>query len=139
MLPCVEQNQHPSPGDKVRYQELKIRDVRRMAFLGLACSAFVAVCYFARGFLGSVLGERFLWWAWGIGAVVPLLLVMCVWYLLSTPAQNAGFIRWAGKNLGQKLPPDFDWSLLDPADPDYNVPTISYLLRNKHGRNARRN
>ena len=117
----------------MRYQDLKIRDMKRMVLLALAFAAFVAVCVFAHDRIGGRLGERLMSWAWGVGICVPLLVIVGLWYLFSSPAQNADFIRWAQKNLRRKPPANFDWSLLDPADPDYRTPTIRYLLERRGG------
>ena len=117
----------------MRYQDLKIRDVKRMILLGLAGAASVALCVFVSDRIGGRLGAKLMSWAWGIGICVPMLVAMALWYLFSSPAQNADFIRWAQKNLRQKKLAEFDWSLLDPSDPDYRTLTIRYLLR-KRGR-----
>lgn len=115
----------------MKYQDLKIRDTKRMALICVASVILAGAFWFGGHALGGRLGHRLDLWAISLGLLVPFVVVMCVWYLLSTPAQNARFIRWSQKHLRSKLPPDFDWSLLDPADPDYDVRTIDYLLRRR--------
>ena len=121
-------------GVGMRYQDLKIRDTGRMALFGLACGALDAICFFGRARLGSGLGRSLTMWAWSLAIALPIILIMCVWYLVSSPAQNASFLRWVARRFPRKIPQEFDWSLLDASDPDYDVPTIRYLLQRRRGR-----
>ena len=76
-----------------------------------------------------------------LGCMGALLLVtiacscMAAYYLLSSPAQNAKLIKRM-VSLGSKLPKEVDPSLLDPAEPDYGVTTLTYLRRKWSDRRA---
>jgi hypothetical protein len=60
---------------------------------------------------------------------------MCVWYLLTSPAQNAEFIDRAARR-GRSLPKNFDRSIFDPSHPDYSMKTLLYLWRKLASRRA---
>lgn len=111
----------------MRYQDLKIREAGRLATLGAGLLVLVGVFVAERPFLSSALGRRYIAFLAGRAIVSPIAFAMALYYLLSSPALNARFIRWAERRRSKALE-GFDVSLLDANDPDYNVPTIQYLL-----------
>ncbi len=56
---------------------------------------------------------------------------MCVYYLFSSPEQNARFIKWGERHRWGSAVARVDWTLLDPSDPDYKVTTFRYLIAKK--------
>ena len=61
----------------------------------------------------------------GIAVCVPMILGMCVYYLLSTPEQNLAHIEWMASK-GAGLPSSFRRELFDPANAAYRLPTWQY-------------
>jgi hypothetical protein len=107
---------------------MKLRDAGRLAIFGAGLALLVALGLSARTTLGPLLRGRLLGMLMGVGLVCPICLAMCVYYLISTPEQNARFIKWAERHRWSRPPLVFDWTLLDPSDPDYRVTTFRYLV-----------
>ena len=117
----------------MKYQDLKIRDAGRLAMIGLAVAAAIAVLVGARGAVEPLLGRRYVSTLWGLIVLLPLMWGVAAVYLFTSPAQDARFLAWAQKR-GHKPSAKFDPSLLDPSDPDYQVMTLSYILARRRGR-----
>ena len=113
----------------MKYQDLKIRDAARVAAIGVGCGGLAALLVLGRDQIGPVIGNRYEGILWGAAAMAPICLAISLWYLFTSPAQNARFLEKRRAQL-----PKFDWSLLDSTDPDYDILTISYLLRKIGGR-----
>jgi hypothetical protein len=113
----------------LKYQDLKIRDAGRLGLFGAGLAVAVIVCVGMRASVEPLLGRRY-WSIVGAMAVMcPILMAVAVWYLVSSPEQDAKFLSWAGRTFGAKPGPKFDPTLLDPADPDYRVATYRYWMR----------
>lgn len=112
----------------MKYQDMKIRDAGRLAIFTAGIALLVALGVPARTTLDPLLHGRFSAMLWGLALVCPLGLAMCIYYLFSSPKQNARFIKWGERHRWGQLPLNFDWTLLDPSDPDYEVTTFRYLI-----------
>ena len=112
----------------MKYQDLKIRDIGRMAIFTAGIGLLVVVGLSASARLDPLMHGRYLALLTGIAIVCPMALAMCVYYLFSSPEQNARFIKWAERHRWRRPPLDVDWTLLDPSDPNYKVPTFRYLI-----------
>ena len=112
----------------MKYQDLKIRDIGRTAIFTAGIVLLVVVGLSARAKLNPLMHGRLLALLTGLAIVCPMALAMCVYYLFSSPEQNACFIKWAERHRRRRPPLDFDWTLLDPSDPNYKVPTFRYLI-----------
>lgn len=86
------------------------------------------MCLGARTAIEPVLGRRYWPIVGAMAFICPLVLAVAVWYLISSPEQDAKFLVWAERNLRQKPSPKFNPALLDPADPNYRVSTYSYWM-----------
>jgi hypothetical protein len=115
----------------MKYQDLKIRDAGRLAAIGLALAVIAALCIVERQVVESFLGRRYIGSVGGLVISGPLCLAGSVWYLLTSPPQNARFVRWANRK--RKTPITVDWTLFDKTDPDYQVITINYLWKRLRG------
>ena len=117
----------------MKYQDLKIRDAGRLALIGIGLALAVTLCVGARATVGPVMGRHY----WPVvGALIfmgPLVRAMAVWYLISSPEQDARFLRWAARTLGQKSGATFTPALLDSADPNYRVSTFNYWMAKRRG------
>jgi hypothetical protein len=113
---------------------LKIRDAGRLALFGVGLGAVVIVCIGARAIVEPIIGRRYWPTVGAIAFMCPLVLAVAVWYLISTPIQDAKFLKWAELNLRQKPGPKFDPTLLDANDPSYSISTFSYWLAKHRGR-----
>jgi hypothetical protein len=102
-----------------------------MALITAGSALVVALGFAARGMIPPTKIDRYLAILAGIAIVCPMTLGMCIYYLFSSPAQNARFIKWAEQHRWGKPPANFDWTLLNAADPDYDVPTIKYMLNRR--------
>ena len=111
----------------MKYQDLKVRDAGRLALIGLGSGLAASVCIAARASLEPIMSDRFWSTMIGVGIMSPIVLALAIWYLVSSPEQDAKFLRWA-ERLGYKPGPKFDPALLDPADPDYAVATFRYWI-----------
>jgi hypothetical protein len=118
-------------GDPVKYQDMKLRDAGRLAIFTVGLSLLVAIGLSVRTTIDPLMRGRFSALLDGVAFVCPMGLAMCAYYLLSSPKQNASFIRWAERHRFGQQPLNFDWTLLDPSDPDYNATTFRYLLAKK--------
>jgi hypothetical protein len=115
----------------MRYQDMKLRDAAKIAMIG----AVIAVAFTVSLCFRSLFSERFL-----DGPYVPLMVAMgisallaaggVVWYLGTTPAQNANFLE----RHKRRVPENFDWTLLDASNPHFHTPTWQYLRRRRHER-----
>jgi hypothetical protein len=115
----------------MRYHDMKLRDVAKVAIIAtvIAVVLTLALCFRSR------FSRRFL-----DGPYVPLMVAlaisvllsasMAIWYLLTTPAQNAAFLD----RYKRRVPENFDWTLLDPSDPDFRTTTWQYLRRRQRDR-----
>jgi hypothetical protein len=121
----------------LKYQDLKIRDTGRMALLALGMALIVGIGLAARTAVEPLMHGRYMAMLVGIAIVCPITVGMCIYYLCSTPAQNARFIRWSERHRWGQPPLNFDWTLLDPSDPDFNTPTFRYWLAKKAARSPR--
>ena len=99
-----------------------------MALISVGAVLIALFGFAAKGMVPPSRADRYLAMLAGIASVGPLGLAMCVYYLLSSPAQNLRFIKWAGRQRWIKQPQNVDWTLFDASDPDYDVTTIRYLL-----------
>jgi hypothetical protein len=134
-----------APGEEeLRYQDLKLRDAGRLGLMAIGCAVALVLGLWFRPAVEPVIAKLHPAYdgrAAYLGCMSALLLVaivctcMAVYYLLSSPAQNAKFIERM-VSLGSKLPKKFDPSLLDPAEPDYGVTTLTYLRRKWSARRA---
>ena len=107
----------------MKYQAMKIRDSGRLAVLTLGLTLIVVVGVAVRGAHLDQL-DRPLAMLAGLAFMCPVSFAVCVYYMISSPAQNERFLRWAERHRRGRPPLDFDWKLLDPSDPDYDTPTI---------------
>jgi hypothetical protein len=112
----------------MKFQDLKIRDIGRMVAITVGLVLLVVGGLSVRAKLDPLMHGRYLAMLTGLAIVCPMVLAMSVYYLFSTPEQNARFIKWAERHRGRRPPPDFDWTLLDASDPNYKVPTFRYLI-----------
>ena len=112
----------------MKYQDLKIRDAGKLALFGLGLALAVLICVEARAVVEPVLGRRYWSTVAALAILCPHVLAVAVWYLISSPAQDAKFLKWAERNLRQKPGPKFDPALLDPADPNFGVSTFNYWM-----------
>jgi hypothetical protein len=119
----------------LKYHDLKIRDASRLAWMTVGCVlVFLLGLYFrsvvepAVNRLPTRGGDAYL----ALMIALPIIALACAYvavrYLLTSPARNAEFIdRMVAR--GEDLPKNFNTSLLDPSDPDYEVTTLAYLRR----------
>lgn len=121
----------------MKYQDLKIRDAGRLAFMALAMAVVLSAGLYARSTLEGIMGRRYLPLLAALAFMTPVILAVCIYYLCSSPAQNARFLQWSERHRWGRPPLQFDWTLLDSNDLDYDVPTLRYLLAKKSGRNVR--
>jgi len=121
----------------VKYQDIKIRDAGRLAIFTAGLALLVALGWSARITLNPLLHGRFLALLVGVALVCPMGLAMCVYYLFSSPEQNARVIKWGERHRWGRPPLAFDWTLLDPSDPDYKVTTFRYLIAKRARRKGR--
>jgi hypothetical protein len=112
----------------MNYQDQKVRDAGRLALMAVGLGAAAAVFVSARELLGPLLGAYFMPTVAVMIALCPVTATVCVWFLLSSPAQDAAVLRWAERNFGYKRPSNYDPTLIDPADPAYGVRTIQYAV-----------
>lgn len=108
----------------MRYHDLKLRDAAKMAAVGAAIGVVIILMLAFR----SLFSQRFLDGPYtpllaGLATSVVLAAGGVVWYLGTTPAQNARFLE---KHKG-RVPEDFDWTLLDASDPDFYTTTWRYF------------
>ena len=106
-----------------------------MIALGSGLALIVALSFIFRGKVEPIVdhfparsAEPFVPIMSGLAIVAVLCFVMAIYYLWSSPAQNADFIARM-KATGRDAGNGFDQSLLDPSDPDYEVRTWDYLMR----------
>lgn len=99
-----------------------------MAIFTSGLILLVGVGLSARTILDPMMHGRFSALLAGLAVVCPMGLAMCLYYLFSSPEQNARFIKWGERHRFGQPPLDFDWTLLDPSDPDYKVTTFRYLI-----------
>ncbi len=122
-------------GGTMRYQDLKIRDAGRLAAISVGLALIVGLSCAFRQQVEPVVNmlpmrsrEPFLPLLFALGTLAILSAGMAVYYLVSSPAQNASYLaRMIQK--GQHPGDRFDASLLEPSDPDYGVRTWDYLRR----------
>jgi hypothetical protein len=112
----------------MNYQDMKVRDAGRLALMAIGLGAASAVFVGARGLIGPLLGGYFMPTLAAMIALCPVTGVVCVWFAISSPAEDAAFLRWAERNFGYKRPSNYDPTLIDPTDPDYGVRTIRYAV-----------
>jgi hypothetical protein len=108
-----------------------------MAIFTAGLVLLVGVGLSARATLDPLMHGRFSALLAGAALVCPMGLAMCFYYLFSPPEQNAGFIKWGERHRWGRPPLDFDWTLLDPSDPDYKVTTYRYLISKRVRSKAR--
>jgi hypothetical protein len=113
----------------MKYQNLKVRDAGRLAIIGLVGVAvgLLAVSY-ARA-VEAIVGRRCQEMLVGLGIGGLLSLGGSVWYLFTSPEQNARFVERAIQMRAKGAPAELDTSLFDASDPSYRIMTIVYLLR----------
>jgi hypothetical protein len=119
----------------VRYQDLKIRDIGRLITIGSGLALIVALSFIFRGQVEPIVdrfpsksAEPFVPIMLGLAIVAVLCFVMVIYYLWSSPAQNAAYMERM-KATGRDVGNGFDRTLLDPSDPDYEVRTWIYMKR----------
>ena len=117
----------------MKYQDLKIRDEGRLGLLGVGLAAAVIICIGLRASVEPMMGQRYWPTVGAMAFMCPLVLSVAAWYLISSPEQDAKFLKWAERNLRQKPGPKFDPTLLDPTDPNYDVSTFSYWMAKLRG------
>lgn len=117
----------------MKYQDLKIRDAGRLVAIGVGLVLAVALCVGARNVVEPMLGRRYWPVVGALIFMVPLVLGMAVWYLISSPERDARFLSWAEQRLGQKPAATFDPAILDAADPAYRVSTFRYWMAKRRG------
>jgi len=117
----------------MRYQDLKIRDAGRLGLIGVGLAVAIIICIGARASVEPMMGRRYWSTVGAMAFMCPLILSVAAWYLISSPEQDAKFLKWAERNLRQKPGPKFDPTLLDLADPNYNVSTIRYWMAKRRG------
>ena len=108
-----------------------------MALIALGMSLVVGIGLLARNTFGVQMNSRLVAMLTGIGTLCPITVGMCIYYLFSTSAQNAGFIKWAERHRWGRAPLVVDWTLFDATDPNYDVTTIKYLLAKRADRKFR--
>jgi hypothetical protein len=113
----------------MKYQDLKVRDAGRLAALGLLIAVFLGLCIAGRGAVEPVVGHRYYGVLAGLGIGCVLCWVGSLWYLFTSPAQNAKAVERAIQKKAKNAPTKLDLTLFDPNDPDYRVVTAAYLLR----------
>jgi hypothetical protein len=118
----------------MKYQDLKIRDAGRLGLIGVGLALAVIICIGFRATVEPMMGRRYWSIVGAMAFMCPLVLVVAVWYLISSPEGDAKFLKWAERNLRQKPGPKFDPTLLDPADPNYSISTLSYWMAKRRGR-----
>ena len=120
----------------MKYQDLKIRDFKRLLVLGVI-GTVAMVCALVFRTQGEAVSEgfvrpgKYLAIVIGAGAIAPLMLVMSVYYLLTSPRQNAVHTAWMVRHFGAKPPSEAALALLDANDPAYGLTTLQYWLRRK--------
>jgi hypothetical protein len=113
----------------VKYQDLKIRDAGRLALMGVGLGAAAVLLAAFQDQLPAQLRRHVTAWLWAGAILLPPIWGMAVYYLLSTPEQNARFIEWARRRgVAQTTQAP---SPIDPRDPDYRTATLSYLWRRR--------
>jgi hypothetical protein len=127
-------------GIRLRYHDLKIRDAFRLGWIATGCSIVFLLGLVFRSVVEPIVnrlptrgGDAYI----ALMIALPILAIACAYiavrYLLTSPAENAEYIdRMVSR--GRELPKNFDASLLDPADPDYEVTTLDYLQRKRASR-----
>ena len=113
---------------EMRYQELKLRDAGRLVAIGLALATSLTFLIYARTNMEPIMGRRYWSTVAAIAFICPVTLVVAIWYLISTPAQDAKFLKWAEKNLHRKPGSKFDPALLNPTNPSYRTSAFSYWM-----------
>lgn len=108
----------------MRYHEMKLRDAGKMATIG----AVIAVALTLMLLFRALFSQRFLDGPYvplivGLALSVLLAVAGVVWYLATTPAQNARFLE----RHKRRAPDNFDWTLLDASDPHYHMTTWQYF------------
>lgn len=113
----------------MKYQDLKIRDAMRLCAIGAVLLAFIVGMLVYKDAVKPLLNALPIYRAHHdeytillivFGVMVPLCFGVSVWYLITTPAQNARSISSAGR----PLPP----TLSEIDNPYYGVPTWKYIL-----------
>ena len=111
-----------------------MRDAGRLFLFGLGLALVVLTCMGARAMVEPILGRRYWPTVVALAFMCPVVLAVSIFYLISSPAQDAKFLKWAERNLRRKPSPKFDPALLDPSDPNYGVSTFSYWMNKRRGR-----
>lgn len=120
----------------MKYQDLKIRDFKRLLIIGLIVAVLLAGLLFFRT-QGEAVADhlfrpgKYMAIVTGLGWIGPVALAMCVYYLLTSPRQNAAHIAWMVRHLGAKPPTESALALLDAKDSAYGLTTLQYWLQRR--------
>lgn len=112
----------------MKYQDLKVRDAGRLFGLGLLFAAIACGFLYAdwQGLL--ILNERWLAMMGGVAIGAVISWAGALWYLMTTPEQNARFLE---KQKGKGRPKGDAGELIDATNPYYRVMTLAYLFRRR--------
>jgi hypothetical protein len=113
----------------MKYQDLKIRDAMRLGGIGVVLLLLIAGMLVFKDAVKPALNaisdyrahnNEYTILLCTFGLMSPLCFGVSLWYLITTPAQNARSIISAGR----PLPP----TLSESDNPYYGVPTWKYIL-----------
>jgi hypothetical protein len=115
------------------YQYAKVRGLAKLAMIVLV-AAFIAIVYFYfRNSIEEVFGSRLTGYAFGIAGSSILIGVVGVLFLLTSPKQDEQITKWLSPGFSAKASQGIrdrrsrPWP--DPSQPDYETPTILFLMR----------
>ena len=125
----------------MRYHDMKIRDAKKLTAISAAGAAVFLIGLCFRSEVEPLInrlpplrsGEPYFHLMLAFGTLVLLCLGAAVWYLRTSPAQNAEYLHRMRRK-GREIPEQFDWTLLDESDPDFHVNTWQYLRGRKSDR-----
>jgi hypothetical protein len=121
----------------MRYHEMKIRDAIKLSLIGAAGAAAFLVALIFRSEVELLVNrlplrsnEPFVPLMAALAILILLCFGMAVWYLRTSPEQNAEYVNRA-RSKGRKIPDQFDWKLLDETDPHFRLSTWAYLRKRR--------
>ena len=121
----------------MRYQEVKLREARRLGLIALIAGVGFILSLSFRNEVAALAeavpsrrGGNYEWLLILLGLFAAIFAAAALGNLLTSPAQDARLLKWAADH-GKPVRRKFDQSLLEPDHADWELTTLRYLLRRR--------